>query len=58
MEDFDFAAQSIVSKDEFFLAFVSFEKFSVELGEQGKTNLVVADCYRLSGPLTGMKGMS
>ena len=43
VEDFDFAAQRIVSKDEFFLAFVPFENFGVELGKGGKVDLVVAD---------------
>ena len=43
VEDFDFAAQRIVSKDEFFLAFVPFKNFGVELGERGKVDLVVAD---------------
>ena len=43
VEDFDFAAQRIVSKVEVFLAFVPFKNFSVELGEQGKVDLVVGD---------------
>ena len=42
VEDFDFTAQRIVSEDEFFLAFVPFKNFGVELGEQGKVDLNLA----------------